>query len=565
LLKFISKITGTFAKFADVTGLTRLKVFYQILVVILVMILFLGLQTFTNVGIINTMHHTAQNIFVKNSSRLNEISRFKQNITKLQAGYLEAIINNTTTSYLDSYSQGLIAFEWMDKENKQNISHKLALIKKALNNPPNKGDYENLRNTIFDLTIILDRASSALSSETTNGITNNNLFLNQSKINGIIIMVISALFATLIGLLIANSISASLKQIESAAKSLAAGDLTRHIVSDGSPEISKTIHEFNRAITNLRELVTHINSQSDVLYQASRELKTASSESGKSSSDVARATEELVKGSTRQAEQIAETVNNVHLLSDLVQQISQNTLTITSAFQQGAQAAQTSVKASSDVANGIQELYVFTQKMNVVINDLSRSTDQITEITSSIDGIADQTSLLSLNAAIEAARAGEHGKGFAVVAQETGKLAEESKKAAALIVGLVHNIKARTDEAVNTIQGGLKIAENSKTMITQTSTNFQLIFQSLHDNLGQIETVVDSTRKMDKNNQTVLETINEIAAISEETIANTEEVSSNAEEQSASSQQVAALAESLNQIADDLHHTVIVFELNAKA
>ncbi|HBE79230.1 MAG TPA: hypothetical protein DDW65_15875, partial [Firmicutes bacterium] len=215
-------------------------------------------------------------------------------------------------------------------------------------------------------------------------------------------------------------------------------------------------------------------------------------------------------------------------------------------------------------ADEIQELYISTKQIDEVISELSKATDEINKMISVINGIAEQTSLLALNASIEAARAGEHGKGFAVVALETGKLAEQSKEATKLINNLTANIKGRMDQAVQAMQKGITRAENGKNLTSQTAGTFETITQSLNDNLVQIDTVAQSTRMMAEHNSRVMEKITDIAAISDESLSSTEEVSATTEEQSASAQQVAALAENLNHIANNLQQAVAVFELEQK-
>ncbi|HBF36461.1 MAG TPA: hypothetical protein DDW50_03985 [Firmicutes bacterium] len=566
MIKKAIHLGDQFSKIAKATGLIRLKVFYQLLIVIIVMIIFLGIQAYTSDKIIKTMQKTTQIVFIDSSGKTDQISRLKQTIAELRTVYLEKISNDSsvTNNSLSSITDRLIIFDWLDAENKRDIYGKVAFIKKLVSDTPSMANYQLLRSSLFQLNIKIGLVESNIASATINAITENNRFLSESRTTGVVILTISLVFSIILGLVIVNSISMPLKQVEAAAKSIAIGDLTHQIRADGSPEILRVVAGLNQAISGLRELISNINSQSEALSRASQELKTASSETGRSASEVAMAMQEMTNGSVKQANQISEATRKAQLFSEMVRKVSDDTETIASASQKVVQSAQVGLKATIDVADEIQELYLSTKQMDGVIGELSKSTDEINEIISAIRGIADQISLLALNAAIEAARAGEHGKGFAVVAQETGKLADQSKQAVGMIEDLIAKIKGRTTQAVQAMQQGMARAENGKDLTSRASKTFEEITQALNNNLTQIEVVAQSTRKMSDDNNTIIEKIAEIASISEESLASTEEVSATAEEQSASSEEVAAFADSLSQIADSLNRAVAAFELEEK-
>ncbi|MGB3206553.1 MAG: methyl-accepting chemotaxis protein, partial [Crinalium sp.] len=96
---------------------------------------------------------------------------------------------------------------------------------------------------------------------------------------------------------------------------------------------------------------------------------------------------------------------------------------------------------------------------------LSEQTHQIGSISTLVSELANQTNMLALNAAVEAVRAGEHGKGFAVVASEIRKLADQSKKSAERINGLVMDIQNATNSTVMVADEGRKTVENVVTSI----------------------------------------------------------------------------------------------------
>ena len=312
-------------------------------------------------------------------------------------------------------------------------------------------------------------------------------FANVSQIWTIVIFVGCSIFAIFFGLGIASSISRPLDETVRAAKALATGDLTKNLKVAGCQEVQGMVDGLNQAILGLRELVKGIDRQSDSLSVASKELNDASSDTGRSANQVAAAMNELAKAASDQTEQVNQAVETINLLSTLVKKVSDDTENIASASEIVAQSAQVGQKVTGDIASEINQIYDSTREVADVIEQLNTTGEEISEITVMIGGIAEQTTLLALNASIEAARAGEHGKGFSVVAKETGKLAEQSKQAAQLIADLISQMRKRNTHAVEVINRGMQKVEAGKHLASQATVAFEQIFKTLKNNLNQIE------------------------------------------------------------------------------
>lgn len=388
-----------------------------------------------------------------------------------------------------------------------------------------------------------------------------NTFSVESSNTTFKILIVSIFISILLALIITASISNPLKSIVNAAKSLATGNLSKDVNAHGCQEAAQVVKGLNEAIFGLRKLVGGINEQAQLLINASKELRDASGDSGRSAAEVARAMEELARASSEQANQVTQAVDTITELGNIVRRVSTDTEKIAVVSEKVADSAKVGQKVTGDVANEINELYLSTKEVATVIEELNRKSGEISEITSVIGGIAEQTTLLALNASIEAARAGIQGKGFSVVAKETGKLAEQSKQAAQMIADLIVQMKNKTNHAVEVIQKGINRVEAGKTLTTEATVAFESIFKELRDVLDQIQQVTHFTRQMADKNESVINMISGIAAISEQSMASTQEVSATAEEQNASAQQVASLAENLAAIANKLKESVAVFEI----
>jgi methyl-accepting chemotaxis protein len=386
-----------------------------------------------------------------------------------------------------------------------------------------------------------------------------------------IIAVISIFFLVIGGIisyLVAQQISAPIKDMVKVVNLVAMGNLTRTVKFEGkrgflkvSKEFGQLVDGFNHAITSLRSLITHINEQAQTLAIASKELRNASTESGRSAAEVAKAVESMAKASLEQTTQINQTVNNVTQLGQLVKKVSHDSLRIADSSKQVAVSAQNGQQVSSDVVSDIGALYNITKEIRSIIEEINQSSERIKNISSLIEGFAGQTTLLALNAAIEAARAGEHGKGFSVVAQETGKLAEQSKQSSEEISNVIVEMINRSIHAVKTIQNGVTQFEASKTLTSEAASTFENIFKQLNDTLTQIQEVALSAQKMAEHNDQVITAISSVAAITEESMATTEEISASVQQQSASAEEVAALASNLSEIVDAMKVSVTTFQI----
>jgi methyl-accepting chemotaxis protein len=187
---------------------------------------------------------------------------------------------------------------------------------------------------------------------------------------------------------------------------------------------------------------------------------------------------EILAGTTQQAagmrehsSAVTETVTTVDEVLQTSEQAAQRAQAVAESSQRAAQAGHVGRKAVEDSVTAMGTVREQTGSIAESILTLAEQAQAIGEIIATVNDIAEQTNVLSLNAAIEASRAGEHGKGFSVVAGEVKALADQSKKATAQVRQILGEIQKATNAAVMvTEQGSKSVNEAIKTVNDAGST-----------------------------------------------------------------------------------------------
>jgi methyl-accepting chemotaxis protein len=213
---------------------------------------------------------------------------------------------------------------------------------------------------------------------------------------------------------------------------------------------------------------------------------------------------------------------------------------------EAASATDRDTRAGSDTVNSaaatIQQLSTNLTKVSTIIHRLEDDSDSIGTVLTVIQGIAEQTNLLALNAAIEAARAGEQGRGFAVVADEVRTLAARTQESTKQIRTIIEQLQSSSKEAVQAMDVGCGMASEGLEKATAAGNALTNIKNQVSDLDGMNALIANAAGEQSRVTESVNVNVNSISHLTEETAGEVEQSAKAA-------QQLQTLAKELSDIA----------------
>ncbi|MEW9500754.1 methyl-accepting chemotaxis protein [Jeotgalibacillus marinus] len=365
---------------------------------------------------------------------------------------------------------------------------------------------------------------------------------------------------------IARKITTPLNKMVVNARKVASGDLTVELAKVGTKkssafEIDLLNESFNVMILNLQDTVYSVKLTKDRITSFTSDISEKMVHLSESSSQVAASTEELASGSQSISEDVQSTAELMsHMNTDF-----QDSVAISEQSSDKGHEALDSVETGRNSLNRQQQ---YARDLAESSTSIKKAIDQFASFTDEIQGaaifvreIADQTNLLSLNAAIEAARAGEAGKGFAVVANEVKKLADDSSQATDKISVMVQNIQNGIGAITVAADTGQSLSEKQLDSMDETESAFQTIATRVQVIDDQLRSLVDSMKKSSNRSAQVVEAIENISAVSEQTAAGTEEISASTNEQLRAFEEMNAHVQTLHEMSNEMQYLLDHFTL----
>ncbi|MDH0358678.1 methyl-accepting chemotaxis protein [Aeromonas caviae] len=274
-------------------------------------------------------------------------------------------------------------------------------------------------------------------------------------------------FALLCIWLMAQRIVAPIRTVVARLKDIASGegDLTQRIVLQRDDEIGELAKWFNNFLDKLQSTISQV-------------IDTVS---GTRASAVlaAQGAERTSAGMQSQYQEVDLVATAFEELSATALQVAGNANSAVSAANEADMAAQEGKAVVAQTQEAMSKLMTVISDAKPVVEHLAANSDNINDILVVIQGIAEQTNLLALNAAIEAARAGEQGRGFAVVADEVRNLAGRTQNAIVEIQSLIGQLQSGTEAVVKAILTGHSQADVTLTKVEQSVSVLEQIIQAV--------------------------------------------------------------------------------------
>lgn len=352
------------------------------------------------------------------------------------------------------------------------------------------------------------------------------------QVSTIILVLIASIIAGSVGFLIVNGVIGVINKIIEGLNKVALGDFTSKINIKRNDEFKLISDAINDTVENVKGLIASVQEVNSEVVQASDRVYNSSIFFVDTSQNIKNSVEEINAGAYKLDDDSVNCLKQMDMLSDKIETVTVDTREIGKVAKEANKSIATGISTMEDVTDTTNQTTRITGEVIDAIEALQVNTRSIRNIVSVINDIAEQTNLISLNAAIEAARVGESGKGFAVIATEIIKLSNESQDSAGQISAIIDEILIRTNKVVKIAAEAFEMVKRQNLSVDSTKDAFEEMRQNINTLLVGLDGITQNILNMGSAREITLKAIENISVVSAQTAHSSSSVTDIVESQS---------------------------------
>ena len=363
---------------------------------------------------------------------------------------------------------------------------------------------------------------------------------------------------------LAAGMSKNIKSSVELVGKIAEGDLNVW-VDDKLLKKQDEIGDLSRVTITLRDAmqstIKDITRNAKALLDAAQLLGTAADNTNGTMDNVRTAVSQVVDNSQMQAENSKDTSEHMKVMGENITETSKEAELLSvnaSSMQLSSEKASKTLGDLRSINEDVKRIITEVQEQTNRTND---SVQKIHTATTFINSIAEDTSLLSLNASIEAARAGESGRGFAVVAEQIKNLSEQSNTSSKEIEATADMLSIDSAKAVQAMQQMQEIIASQSESMQETQKVVAEVIDEIASSMRSIAQIKESTGRLENARNEVLQAVEHLSGIAQDNLANTQNTYEQTEVVADTFKQVYNSADELKTIADELVKSIEYFKV----
>ena len=367
--------------------------------------------------------------------------------------------------------------------------------------------------------------------------------------------------SVIVGTTIAKNISKALYSVNGVLKKTSEGDLTGRVAVKRKDEFAILGANLAETIKGMKSLIMKMTHVSQDVSGSAEAVNSNSEVLLNVTEHISHAVGDINQGIVQQAEDTQSCVLQMSELADKITQVHERTDRMSSLTSETKNAVEEGVHSVRELENKVEDSTLCTREIVQEIEALHKASEDISSIVVTMNSIAEETNLLSLNASIEAARAGEAGKGFAVVSEEIRKLAEQSTQAGGRIGEIIMEVQSRVSSTMETAVKADSIVEAQTQALNNTISIFEEISKRVTEMEHGVEHILDSVDRIEAAKTDTLSAIESISATAHETEAASSELGDGSLQLLDTVNQLNEAVQMLRENAIDLNSSVKIFKI----